>query len=403
MPVYHYKATSSLGKGLSGTILSDGPKSARDELRSQGLKVVEIKHSQANQSRFYGIYRWFAQRRAKNKFVDIIRELSTLLAVGIPVVEALESVAKNSKYPVQSTILEIKDRIVQGASLADALREHPWLFDELTVQIIDVGEQAGTLDHSLEQLADFKMRSQNFKDQIFTSLLYPAAVLTLGTTVAIFLMTFVVPQLLQSLIEAGRPLPTATLIVKGISDILVNYWWVLLLASATTVSTLIMIIKTPRGRHFFHSFILKIPYVGAIALKQELSRLSIVLHTLLKSGVVLVSAIEIGSRSCKNEAVRLALNNIKDSAMAGTSLKSAMDAQQIFPDLYIKIFSVGEDTGRLEEMLDRVARDFDKDVTIATQRFTALLEPALIILLAIMIGLIAFATVMPILEASNVL
>jgi type II secretory pathway component PulF len=402
MPVFAYKALDARERGeRSGTIAADTPRQARDLLRERGLVVRDLSTATAPAGTAATTRRRVA-RGVRSQVTEFVRELSTLLGVGVPLLEALETLARQHKGRFHTVILLLRDRVAAGASLAQAMREHPAVFDELAINITEVGEDAGTLDSSLETLADFRERSEQFRGRIATALIYPAIVLTLAVVSSLFLMTFVVPRIIQPLVEQGLELPLPTRVVKGLSDFLIAWWWVLAACGVALFITLGALIRTPNGRLAWHRAVLRIPILGDLVRKQAIVRICVVVGTLLKSGVVFVRAVQIAQRTTSNLVLRQALVECERAINAGGDIGEAIERTGAFPPMVVQVFAVGQQSGRLEEMLDRLAMTYDQQVSTAASRLTAVLEPALIVVLALVVLFIVLATVLPILEAGNV-
>ena len=404
MAVYSYKAFEGASP-VSGTLAADSPRAARDALRDRGLTIQNVTQQRDRAAASGSAFRLptFSTRTQSARVAAFTRELSTLLAVGIPLLEALDTLIRQHKGGFANALLRLRDRVAGGASLADAMAEQPELFDELATSMVRVGESAGTLELVLEQLADFKERSAALRNRITTALIYPAIVLCMAVAVSIFLMTFVVPQLLAGLLEAGRPLPFATRVVKALSDGLLGWWWLLLLVAVAAGVGLTLALRTPAGRLRWHRLQLRIPLLGDLTRKQAITRVSVVMASLLRSGIVFDAAVRIAARATPNLVLRDALLRVETAVTGGREISLAIEQTGAFPPLVVQVFSVGQDSGRLEEMLDRLAKDYDAQVALAAGRFTAVLEPVLILALVFIVGFIAFATVLPILEAGNVL
>lgn len=398
MPVFAYKATDLREGERSGTVAADTPRQARDILRERGLVVRDLSAATAPGESSKGRR---PRSRAKAQVTGFIREISTLLAVGVPLLETLETIARQHKGKFHTTILLLRDRVAGGASLGQAMREHPGVFDELAINITEVGEDAGTLDSSLQTLADFRERSEQFKGKITTAMIYPMIVLTIALAASIFLMTYVVPRILEPLIEQGQELPLPTRVVKGFSDFLVSWWWLLAAGGLAIFITLGALLRTPRGRFAWDRFVLKIPILGDLIRKQAIVRICVVVSTLLKSGVVFVRAVQISQRTTSNRILRQALVECEKAINAGGDIGEAIEQTGAFPPMVVQVFAVGQQSGRLEEMLDRLAQNYDQQVATAAARLTAVLEPLLIVLLALVVLFIVLATVLPILEAGN--
>jgi type II secretory pathway component PulF len=281
------------------------------------------------------------------------------------------------------------------------MREQPNIFDDLAINITEVGEDSGTLDTSLDRLADYRERSQQLKGKLATALIYPAIVFVMAILSSIFLMTFVVPKILQPLIEQNQPLPLPTRIIKSISDWLLQYGLLITFAAAVLVVVTSIFLSTTRGRMLWHRTLLRLPLLGDLFRKQAIVHMAVVMTTLLKSGIVFLRAIQIAQRTSRNLALRDALAKCEQAVAAGNDIAPALEQTKWFPPVVIQIFAVGQQSGRLEEMLDRLATVYDREVNSSAQRLAAILEPLLILLLAALVLFLIMATVLPILEAGN--
>lgn len=401
MAVFRYRALDSLNGVVAGTIAADSPRQARDLLRTRQLHVEQLSEDSGGFRRAWQLPQF--RRRFVAKLTGTIRELATLLGVGIPLVEALDVVRQQHEGKYEAALLKLRDRIAAGASVAEAMQEQPELFDELTIRMSEVGENAGNLDVVLAQLADFKERSMELRDRVFSALLYPMVVLTAALAVSLLLMTVVVPMLLDNLIQAGRELPWPTRVLKAGSDLLVGHgWWL----TAVAIGCGVFIGwqgKTRQGQWLWHSVILKLPVVGEMARKQSVARASMVIAVLLRSGIDFLRALEIATRSVKNVVLQAAMTQAATDVGTGQEIGTAMAKSSVFSPVVIQVFSVGQQTGRLEEMLERLAADYDRQVASLSSRLASIIEPVLILVLSVFVGFILFATILPILEAGNVL
>lgn len=402
MGVFAYRATLADRKEETGSIIADSPRQARDLLRARGLNV-HLVEEQAERSKRQQWNRPVVGRAHSGKLVGMVRELSTLLAVGIPLLEALDTISEQYKGKFRACVLLLRDQVAAGANLADAMRQQPDLFDEMCISITEVGENAGTLEEALENIADFKERHQQMSGKIGTALLYPAIVMTLGLGASIFLMTYVVPNLLQTLTEAGKELPWATRVVKTASDLLMDWWWLLLGGLIGVFIAFHLITHNEAGKCRWHRVVLKLPLIGELVRKQAVSRIAMVISALIRNGVTFDHALRIAQRTTSNRVIRQALKRCESAVCGGRDIGQSLGDSGAFPMAAVKVFSVGQQSGQMEPMLDRLASDYDKQVQTAAQRLTAVLEPILILALAVIVGMIAFATILPILEAGDVL
>jgi type II secretory pathway component PulF len=414
MAVFSYKAIDGNDAPVRGTVVADTARQARDLLRGRGLEIEKV--AQARRSggevKRAGLFQALGglpgrlplRRSDAGGVTTFIRELATLLSVGLPLLESMDTIIRQQRGPFRTALQRLRDRVSSGVGLADAMAEDPGLFDNLCVTITRVGESAGTLDGVLEQLADFREKSARFRNRVANALLYPAIVLLTGIGVSLFLMTFVVPNLLEALTDSGKALPLPTRIVKAGSDLLIHRWWALLLGAGLVVALGTALVSTPRGRLGWHRLQLRIPVIGELIRKQSIGRVVMVLSTLLRSGVVFEQAIKIAQRTTGNLVIRAALVRCEQAVKAGGDISASLDGDDaVFPPTAVQVFAVGQQSGRLESMLERLARDYDRQVDTGAARLVAVLEPVMIVMLAVIVGTIAFATILPILEAGDVL
>ena len=401
MPVFAYKAMNYSREPVRGAVSADSPRQARDILRGRGLTVQEIFEKRADVQ-----HGWWPLRRSgryAGRLASVVRELATLLGVGIPLTESLDTVALQYRGHFHSALLLLRDQVEAGVSLADAMAAQPDIFDPLCIHMVEVGEATGTLDQVLSQLADFNERSLELKDRVVSALAYPTIVLAMSVGVSLFLMTVVVPMLLSNLIEAGRTLPWPTRVLKAVSDTLTGHGWWLAILSMIGIVAIIMAKRTTAGQRLWHRTLLRLPMFGNMARKQAIARASLVMSTMLRSGIVFVKAAEIAARSSRNVILREALEQTVREVEAGADIGEALARTEVFPPVVVQVFAVGQKSGQLEVMLARLATDYDRQVASLASRLTTVLEPILILFLAVVVGFILFATILPILEAGNVL
>jgi type II secretory pathway component PulF len=266
-----------------------------------------------------------------------------------------------------------------------------------------VGENSGTLDSVLEQLAEFKRKQLSLRDSVTTALVYPLFLICFGTAAALFLMTSVLPPLLDNLQETLDVLPWPTRVARSISDALLSYGWLIAIVAAVVVVIVMTLLRTDKGKEFWHRTLLRIPLIGPMAIKQGVARIAMIIGTLSRSGVELTRAVELAERSTGNVIFKKALRQCGERIAAGEEVADALRQSGAFPPLAVRVFSVGQESGKLDEMLFRLADDYDAQVATASARLTALLEPVLILVLAAIVGFLLLATILPILEAGNVM
>ncbi|HXY33208.1 MAG TPA: type II secretion system F family protein [Planctomycetaceae bacterium] len=401
MPIFTYEAVDSSARNVGGRIAADSPREAREKLRAQGYLIETIQESE---TRAAGRQRLFERpRRYAAQVTGIIRDLSTLLATGINLADALDTLVAQYQGRLQASLLGLRERVTGGSSLSQAMEDEPTIYDELTIEMVRVGENSGTLDKVLDRLAEFRERYLMFKDRVTTALIYPSIVVGLAVAVSIFLMTVVLPMLLENLIASGQRLPWPTRVLKGMSDLATSHGLLLFLIFGTVVGGFAGVARTSWGRRRWHKILFRAPLLGSLVQKQEIARAAIVISTLMKNGIVFVEAVRIAGRVSKNVLLKEALEEIRERVQAGRDIGDALVATHVFPPLVALIFNVGQQTGKLEEMLDKLAEGYERQVASATARLTAAVEPILIVVLAVFVGFIVFATILPIMEAGNVL
>lgn len=411
MPVFEYEALATGRRAHSGTVTAETPRVARDLLRARGLVIERLVEHRPAAARRWSLGPW-AWGRARGwgwgrggrlQLASFFRGLSTLLAVGVPLTEALETLARQHRRRGRVVLEQLRDRVSAGATLASAMGEHARVFDAMCLQVTRVGEDAGTLETSLARLANHLERSRRMRGKLATALIYPGLVLGTAAIVTVFLMTFVVPNIIEPLQEMGRPLPLPTRLVKGASDLAIAWGWAIGLAGFAGGAGFLLAVRTSRGRWAWHAGLLRLPLLGELIRKQAVVQVAVTMSTLMKSGIVFVAALQSARRATRNVVLAEALGGCERAVTAGSDVGPAMEKTRAFPPVVVQVFAVGQQSGRLEEMLDRLAEDYDEEVSAAAQRLAAVLEPTLILLLALIVLTIAMATMLPILEAGNAL
>jgi len=409
MAVYTYLASSELKASIKGTLTAESPRQARDQLRQRGLKVHEVCLAA---TRSPGGKRWLIRMPAvggpsSGAITESLRELATLLQVGLPMLEALDLTIRQQKGQMLRVIMGLRDQVASGQSLAQAMESQHFrgqrVFDPVTVAMTRVGEDVGALGEVLIELADYRERSSEFRGKVGNALLYPGIILTVGCGVCLFLMTVVIPGLIDALVEAGGRLPWITQLVRMISDGLVRGWLPGLMATIVLAGGFKFWSQTPRGKRRWHALLLRAPLLGTVLGKQAVARIAFVISTLMRSGISFENAAAIAGDSTPNVVLCQALRDCVTAVREGQDIGLALRQTAAFPDTVAQIFTLGQESGNLETMLDRLAENYNRQVASATTRLTTVLEPILIVILASVVGAIAFATLLPILEMGNAL
>jgi general secretion pathway protein F len=415
MPIFQYKAISTAGEQRSGVVDADTAREARDILRRDGLLVSAIKQSHDRPTKgskgrapdgfLARILKSRSQRLStSSRDLDLVtgvtRQLGTMLGSGIPMTEALRAMIDQADDRRSETIFrQIRERVNQGASLADALEEHPNLFSSLYVNMIRAGEATGNVDVVLMRLADYMQAQRTLRRKVVGAMTYPAMMIGLGLIVVTALMAWVVPNITAMLQDTGQVLPLPTQILVAISSVFQNYWWLGFLGMAALSFAFERVHQqSHRGRRLIDRWMLKMPIVGDVLLKQSVSRFTRTLATLLQSGVPAVQSLEITRDVVQNTIISDATEHIRVRILEGTDLATPLKQTGVFPSVVGYMVAVGEQSGEIEQMLDRIADAYDEEIEIATDRMTSVLEPIMIVCLAVVVGFIVVSIVLPILQ-----
>ena len=398
MPEFAYRAGAE-----RGTVAAGSPREARDRLRERGLAVSEVRELTRRRGAAGAAPAGRLRGRRGFDLAEVARELATLLSVGVPVLEALETLAAGRAAGPRAVLETLAERLRRGVPLAAAMRDPAVArhFDPLSVQLVEVGEQAGNLDEALDRVAEFRERRAQLQGKLGATLAYPLFVGVVAVLVSVFLMTRVVPGVLAPLLAQGRPLPAVTLAVKAVSDTLLHQGGWILLGLLVAGALGVLAWRRPAVRRAASEASLRVPVLGPLLRQRALCHLCEVMGTLLRAGIDFDRACALAARSCPQRVIGEALGSARESVVAGSDIAEALEATGHFPPTVVRAFAVGQRSGRLGPVLQRLADNLDAQVQRGTARLGAVLEPALIVAVAVLVGVIAYATLIPILEASD--
>ena len=382
MPIYEYKAFAAGGGSTSGVIDADTPRAARDKLRRDKVLVTELRQIRGGKSA--GLAGgWMTRTKGKLQKLrsepkgpsgrdlelvgGITRQMGTLLSSGIPLAEALRALVDQAESRrIETMFREIREDITTGSALGDALGRHPSMFSELYVNMVRAGEASGHVDSVLSRLADFLHSQRAVQRKVASALTYPLLMVGLGVAVIGILMTVVVPKITAMLEDTGQELPLPTRILVTASELCQNWWW----AAALMVGLVAWIVeryyKTSNGRLRIDRLLLRMPVLGDMLLKRSVSRFTRTLSTLLHSGVPAVRALEITETVVGNRVIGDATGTIRKRILEGTDIAGPLKATKAFPAVVGYMVAVGEQTGEIESMLDRIADAYDEELDVAT-------------------------------------
>ena len=356
MPVFAYRGLSPEGRSVNGVVDADSARGARGKLRALGIFPTEIFEESAARGPSISIRSWipslWRRRMSATDLSLMTRQLSALLAAGVQLVDAIGILSEQTSKPaVRKMMSQIRERVREGSSLADALAAHRDVFSDLYVGMIRAGEAAAALEAVLDRLADYSERQSEFVSKVRGALTYPIIMMCVGAAIMGFLVTYVVPQVAMIFKESHAALPLATQILIAFSGLIINYWYLMLIGTMALLAGLLFGFSTPRGRRLYDEAILKVPYVGQTMVRIICARFARTLGTLLASGVQLLPALDAVKGVVTNGLLRDAVETSRDSIREGHGMGDTLKASGQFPPLLVEMVKVGEKSGELERML----------------------------------------------------
>jgi type IV pilus assembly protein PilC len=420
MARFNYVALDARGQEASGLLEAASSSAAISQLRQSGYfptSVIEeaiissdgkeVRGRTATAARMTkprakkGIV-LFQRRKVKSKILMIFtRQLATLIEAGLPLLRSLNVLTKQERDKVmKKTIDKLADSVQSGSTFSDALALHPKIFNDLFVSMVKAGEVGGVLELVLTRLSEFQEKASKIKNKILSAMVYPIIVLTMAMGILVFLLVFIVPRfqvIFQDLL-GDKPLPPVTRFVLGVSDLMQHQGLVLLGAVVAIVVIYNFVGRTRRGRLAIDNLKLRMPLFGNLNRKTAISRFARTLGTLVTSGVPILQALNITRETAGNAAIALALARVHDCVKEGESIVQPLEASKMFPPMVVSMVDVGEETGKLPEMLLKIAEVYDDEVDNAVAALTSMLEPIMIVILAVIVGTIVLALFTPLIS-----
>ena len=406
MTVYTYKATDKNGTYVEGNISASDYKGAIQQIRKLNYYPVKVSEGKGSSKLSSGmalsIPSWGSPIPLKD-LMTLTQQLATLVDSGLTLDDGLATLIKLSETEkIRSVLADVRKQVHAGSSFADALAEHPKVFSKLYVNMIRAGEAGGILGETLSRLALFMEKSVELKNSIRSAMVYPAILTLVGGTAVIILITFVIPQFSKLFEEMGAALPLPTQIMLGLSSLIINYWPALILAITGFIAAFTFYIKTNNGRLKWDGILLKLPLFGPLIQKIEVSRFSLTLATLLKSGVPILQAMGIVQSILINRVVSDSIVVLQQALKKGNGLSGPLQKAGIFPPMAVHMITVGETSGALDEMLTKVSKTYDKEVEQSIKQVISLIEPMMILLMAVIIGFIVVSMLLAIFSANDI-
>lgn len=407
MPVYEYTALDRAGKTKKGILDADSTVAARQKLRGSGIFPVEVKEALSKPKgipsgpvSLIGLLKGVKP----GEIFSMTRQLSILLGAGVPLVKSLEAlISQITNSMLQKIMAQIKESVNEGNSLAFSLSQHPKFFSNLYVNMVDSGEASGSLDVVLGRLAEFGEHQQALRGRFKAALAYPAFMSLIGTVVLFFLITFIVPNITKIFTDMHQTLPLPTVVLIEVSNFMLSFWWVILIAFLIGIVILKQSKKRPGVHYIWDKLKLHIPVFGPINQKIALARFGRTLGSLLQSGVPLITALQIVGKIVDNSLIARVIDNAVDEIQAGRSLASTLDQSRWFPPIAVQMMSVGEQSGELEGMLNKIADTYEGEVESHIMALTSMLEPVMILVMGLIVGFVVISILLPIFEMNQMI
>ncbi len=408
MPVFAYRGLGADGRAVNGVVDADSARTARGKLRASGIFPTDLNEESTAAERQAAAREWLPSLwRRKMPAADLAlltRQLSALLGAGVQLVDALTALADQSARAATKRMLsQVRERVREGSSLADALTSHRDVFSDLYIGMVRAGEQAAALEAVLDRLAEYSERQNEFVTKVRGAMTYPIIMMCVGTGIMAFLVAYVVPQVATVFEEQHAALPLATKILIGFSAFVTGYWIAILLLLVGLVAGLSTALATVRGRRIYDTAILKVWYLGPTMIRIICARFARTLATLLASGVQLLPALEAVKGVVTNGLLKDAVEQSRESIREGHGMGQTLAQSGLFPPLLIEMIRVGERSGELERMLERVADNYEREVSHSLSQMTTILEPVMTLVMAAVIVFMMLAVLMPIFQLNQLM
>ncbi|MCY1270381.1 Type II secretion system protein F [compost metagenome] len=401
MAAFEYLALDARGRQQKGVLEADSARQVRQLLRERQLAPLEVRATRVREQAERGRFS-LARGLSARDLALVTRQLATLVQAALPIEEALRAAAAQSGSPrIQSMLLAVRARVLEGHSLASSLREFPSAFPELYRATVAAGEHAGHLGPVLEQLADYTEQRQQSRQKIQLALLYPVILMCASLAIVAFLLGFVVPDVVKVFIDSGQTLPLLTRGLIALSDLVKHWGWLMLLVLGMALVGARWALRDPNLRQRWHALVLRIPLVGRLVRATDTARFASTLAILTRSGVPLVEALGIGAEVIANRVIRAHVVVAAQKVREGGSLTRALEVSGQFPPMMLHMIASGERSGELDQMLARTARNQENDLAASIALLVGLFEPFMLVVMGAVVLMIVLAILLPILSLNQ--
>ena len=392
MPVFTFSGKNASGQKVSGERVAVNKQVLISQLRRERITTGSIREKGKEFS-----LPTFGSGKVKTKDIAIFfRQFSVMIDAGLPLVQCLEILAANQENPAfQKTLNGVRTTVEGGSTLANAMRQYPKVFDDLTTNMMDAGETGGILDIILQRLAQYVEKAVKLRSAVKSALIYPVAVVSIAILIVGALLKWVVPIFANLFVGLGVTLPLPTRIVVGLSAFVGQFWWFFIVGAVAIVFGIKQVRKHPRGRYYFDYMLLKLPVLGLLLRKIAVARFTRTLGTLITSGVPILEGLAITAKTSGNAVLEEALMKVRKAIEEGRTIVDPLKECGVFPNMVTRMIGVGEATGAMDSMLQKIADFYEEEVDAATRDMLAMLEPVIIGLLGVTIGGIVISLYMP--------
>ena len=398
MPIYEYKAISRTGQSVQGNYTAQDKSQVLEMLRNNHYYPVYVKELVKGKEITFDLFQ-------KVKIKDIVifcRLFYTMLHAGVPIIQTIDILSKQlENAKLRKIMVEIYDELQKGSTFSESMKKHRDVFPELLLSMIEAGEVSGTLDIIMDRMAVHFEKESKIQSKVKGAMMYPAILSIVAVLVVIFLLTFVMPTFVSMFQGSGVELPAPTRVLLAISGFIQTYWYLLLFVTFALFFLFRVLLKTDAARLAWDQMKLRIPIIKGTLIKIATSRFTRTLSTLLRSGITLLEALEIAANVAGNKVVSNGILRAKEEVRKGLDLSVPLRELRVFPPMVDSMIRVGEESGTLDDVLERIADFYDNEVEAAIQSMTSLLEPIMIVIMALIIGSIVIAMVLPMFDMIN--
>jgi type IV pilus assembly protein PilC len=392
MPVFTFTGTTAVGKKISGERAAENKQVLIAQLRRERIQPGPVREK----GKEFALPQLMRKKVVAKDLAVFYRQFSVMIDAGLPLVQCLEILAGNQENQTfQSSLTAVRSTVEGGATLANAMRQHPKVFDELVTNMVEAGETGGILDTILQRLATYVEKAVKLRSAVKSALIYPVSVISIAILVVGALLKFVVPTFASLFTGLGVDLPGPTRFVMGLSDIVSKFWWVFFLLIGALIFGIKQVKAHPKGRLIWDGMLLKLPVIGMLLRKIAVARFTRTLGTLITSGVPILDGLSITARTSGNAVLELALNKVRKAIEEGRTMVDPLKECGVFPNMVCQMIGVGEATGAMDSMLQKIADFYEDEVDAATKDLLTLLEPMMIVFLGVIVGGIMIALYLP--------